>query len=240
MGIETLLFISLAVTFILIIMLVYHFQTKFDSLEHRTESLLEIINNVVKELKQVKIHTTEFLVSNPNSESVFPTVNTNIETMQIDLGNTAPIHTVFLNTSETVTLDEEDDDSDDDDDEDDDDDDDDDEDDDDDDDDDETIHSRYNDDDNCKTINYDKIVVSDNEDLDIDVTEIIVNKSQEENTQMQEPTVTLDNYKKLDIHQLRDLAVERSLIQDAKKKNFKKAELITLLEKNKIYANINI
>jgi len=54
MGIETFFFISLAVTFLLLIALVYHFHQKFVSVEQRVNNVIEIINSVVKEMQNLK------------------------------------------------------------------------------------------------------------------------------------------------------------------------------------------
>jgi len=52
--IETFFFISLAITFILIIMLVYHFKDRLSILENKTTALTDIMNNMVKELIVIK------------------------------------------------------------------------------------------------------------------------------------------------------------------------------------------
>jgi hypothetical protein len=48
--IETFFFISLGITFVLVLLLVYHFKNKISSLEKESTSLFEILNNVVKEM----------------------------------------------------------------------------------------------------------------------------------------------------------------------------------------------
>jgi hypothetical protein len=52
--IETFFFISLAITFILIIMLVYHFKDRLSILEGKTNTIMDILNNTVKELIIIK------------------------------------------------------------------------------------------------------------------------------------------------------------------------------------------
>lgn len=52
--IETFFFISLAITFILIIMLVYHFKDRLSILEDKTNTLMDIMNNMVKEMMIIK------------------------------------------------------------------------------------------------------------------------------------------------------------------------------------------
>jgi len=51
---ETLFFISLGITFILILLLVFHFKQRMTSLEQKSDTMFEIINNIVKELNIIK------------------------------------------------------------------------------------------------------------------------------------------------------------------------------------------
>jgi len=52
--VETFFFISLAITFVLIMMLVYHFKERLSALEKKSNTIVEIINNVVKEMTFMK------------------------------------------------------------------------------------------------------------------------------------------------------------------------------------------
>lgn len=51
---ETFFFISLAITFVLIIMLVYHFKGRLVSIEDRYHTMFEIVNSLVKEMKNLR------------------------------------------------------------------------------------------------------------------------------------------------------------------------------------------
>ena len=51
---ETFFFISLAITFVLIIMLVYHFKGRVVSIEDRYHTMFEIVNSLVKEMKNLR------------------------------------------------------------------------------------------------------------------------------------------------------------------------------------------
>lgn len=51
--IETFFFISLIITFVLLAMLVYHFKQRILKLEDKTNTLVEIVNDIVKEMKSV-------------------------------------------------------------------------------------------------------------------------------------------------------------------------------------------
>jgi hypothetical protein len=52
--IDTFFFISLGITFILILLLVFHFKQRMSDLEEKTETMFEIINNIVKEINSVR------------------------------------------------------------------------------------------------------------------------------------------------------------------------------------------
>jgi hypothetical protein len=51
---ESFFFISLGITFLLIIMLVYHFKQRIMALEHKHDTMFEIVNNVVKQLRNMQ------------------------------------------------------------------------------------------------------------------------------------------------------------------------------------------
>jgi hypothetical protein len=51
---ETFFFISLAITFVLIIMLVYHFKGRLVAIEDRYHTMFEIVNSLVKEMKNLR------------------------------------------------------------------------------------------------------------------------------------------------------------------------------------------
>ena len=58
--IDSFFFISLGITFILILLLVFHFKQRISVIEQKNDTMFEIINNVVKEIVQIK---TTFLTS---------------------------------------------------------------------------------------------------------------------------------------------------------------------------------
>ena len=57
---ETFFFISLGITFVLILLLVYHFKQRLGAIEQKNDTMFDIINNVVQELTTVKT----FVVAN--------------------------------------------------------------------------------------------------------------------------------------------------------------------------------
>jgi cell division protein FtsN len=88
--IDTFFFISLGITFVLILLLVFHFKQRVSLLEEKTDTMFEIINNVVKEIVSIKnmiLQSSQFNMStsylNPNIRNV-PIIN---ETMRFDNNN---------------------------------------------------------------------------------------------------------------------------------------------------------
>ena len=69
---EMFFFASLAITFVLILFLVYHFRQKFTALEEKCDTMFEIINNIVKEmnnraaLEQMQHEMPENVIFTPN------------------------------------------------------------------------------------------------------------------------------------------------------------------------------
>jgi hypothetical protein len=60
---ETFFFISLAITFVLIMMLVYHFKGRILIIEQKCDTMFEIMNNMVKEMKNIKYSTASSFAS---------------------------------------------------------------------------------------------------------------------------------------------------------------------------------
>jgi len=66
--IETVFFLSLGITFVLILLLVYHFKQRLSALENKCDTVFEIISNVVDELSglkqnQIQIHANLMNIS---------------------------------------------------------------------------------------------------------------------------------------------------------------------------------
>jgi hypothetical protein len=70
--IETFFFISLGITFVLISLLVYHFRQRIIVLESKNDTMFEIINNIVKELTNIR---NSILYMNPDSAKLIETSN---------------------------------------------------------------------------------------------------------------------------------------------------------------------
>jgi hypothetical protein len=70
--IETFFFISLGITFVLISLLVYHFRQRIIVLESKNDTMFEIINNIVKELTNVR---NTILYMNPSQMELMQHAN---------------------------------------------------------------------------------------------------------------------------------------------------------------------
>jgi hypothetical protein len=66
--IETFFFISLAITFILILLLVYHFKQRILSLEEKLETMFDIVNSLVKEVTSMRYQPPTFM---PSMSSIY-------------------------------------------------------------------------------------------------------------------------------------------------------------------------
>ena len=73
---ETFFFISLAITFVLIMMLVYHFKERMSVLEKKTDTMFEIVNNIVKELNFIRTQSIPISNNIPLS-NIFSQFNNN-------------------------------------------------------------------------------------------------------------------------------------------------------------------
>jgi hypothetical protein len=71
--IDTFFFISLGITFILILLLVFHFKQRIATLENKNDTMFEIINNIVQELSSIK--NSQNNLCSPSFYEVKPHVN---------------------------------------------------------------------------------------------------------------------------------------------------------------------
>jgi len=203
---ESFFFISLGITFLLIIMLVYHFKQRIISLEHKHDTMFEIVNNIVKQLRNMQTtiqHLGEpqpFIISHPTytpAQPAFESIQiTGVESTEND-----------DETSESET-DEEDSD-------------------------DETSESESDEEEPVETIVVDELP---KENLIIEPVvqedEILIRKSDGSVSALDESSSALadskDKYKKMTLAALKTVALEKGLVTDASK--MKKPELLKLLE----------
>jgi hypothetical protein len=83
---ETFFFISLGITFILILLLVYHFKQRLSNLEQKSDTMLDIVNNVVKEMGVIKVLAS----SRPTPQS---------HPLSAFMDNQRPLNDMFSKTS---------------------------------------------------------------------------------------------------------------------------------------------
>jgi hypothetical protein len=76
---ETFFFISLGITFVLILLLVYHFKQRLSAIEQKSDTMFDIINNVVQEISTIKTFVVaniaqraEFNVTSPAPTAYIP------------------------------------------------------------------------------------------------------------------------------------------------------------------------
>jgi len=108
--IDTFFFISLGITFILILLLVFHFKQRMSDLEDKSETMFEIINNIVKEITSIK---QTFSLSGCCQNNAC--MNTCYPSPSYSKNDNVQLHYVKENDSEKIIVSDDDDDSDDDD-----------------------------------------------------------------------------------------------------------------------------
>jgi hypothetical protein len=202
---ESFFFISLGITFLLIIMLVYHFKQRIMALEHKHDTMFEIVNNVVKQLRNMQTtiqHLGDpqpFMISHPTytpAQPVFESIQiAGVESTEND-----------DDTSES----ESDEDSDD-----------------------ETSASESDEEEPVETIVVDELP-KENIIVEpvVQEDEILIRKSDGSVSALDESSSALadskDKYKKMTLAALKTVALEKGLVTDASK--MKKPELLKLLE----------
>jgi len=224
---ETFFFISLAITFVLIMMIVYHFKGRITILEQKSDTMFEIINTVVKEMRTIKTASSSTNYINPSM--IIPNNETIMFQQRHNLGE------LFQQFQQESYQDEDEDDDDE--------------------DDEEEIQqnkivvsdTEYEDDEPpVKIINIEFSENEPNEILEhleeLEEETISLDEDQEElvdvtvddDVEVDEPTIndnSLIDYKKMDVSYLRTMVITRGLSTDIKK--MKKGELIKLLEDSK-------
>lgn len=239
---ETFFFISLGITFILILLLVYHFKQRLSTLEQKSDTMFDIINNVVKEMMVIKTMASANQVAIPGLASfmqtqrplneIFSQVH---ETKDISLHEpAAEVQNIYLDE------DREEDDSDE---------------------ESSDVGESHSDDDSNGSVSSEdeKVIISDDEDenllseeieeladegevkvvnIEVPVEEeepVLVNKveSHAEEEELEEPVVEvspIEEYKKLGTSALKTLVISKGLATDVSK--LKKNQLLSILEKD--------
>lgn len=106
---ETFFFLTLAITFFLIVLLVYHFKQRVTDMEQKSDKLFTIVQSLANELSVVK---SEFL--RPNMSNVFSSTMTPYPMMEntIDIdnefirGGAGPLHSENIEFDDEISDDE--------------------------------------------------------------------------------------------------------------------------------------
>jgi len=249
---ETFFFLSLGITFVLILLLVYHFKQRLTNLEQKNESLFELLQMFIKETNMIKGNVSHLYDHIHMKQSAMSFPSQNIAAEFVINGNMNAAAPVYAPASDCQVLDDEDEDGDEDEDEDEDDEDE---------DDDEHDDDEFCGSDDVSTV-YKKIVVDDDVPLDSAVGDIKVINMEEtpalqpvekqtfdevekiSSNESVEPSVAsgtlgstepsvsndaLEIYKKMNINALKAEVVSKGLCTDTGK--LKKADMLKLLEK---------
>lgn len=251
---ESMFFITLGISCVLLLMLFYHFKQRISKLEQSSETMFEILNNMVQELSSIKrgekiLHSSHVPVPMTPNAPTFSSVPTNKIQVELSEDETS-LPDIIDNVNNDITdIDEDNEsseyetdtcvDSDD--------------------DEDSNNEESNQDEDSVKVVSVEidesldnldisESVVSDiNEDIDETeeppveintdiIEEIQVNKLDEDNTLEENDNVshssvnTTEVYRKMNVPSLKSLVIEKGLTSDPSK--MKKNDLIALLESN--------
>ena len=202
---ETSFIISLGITFVLILLLIYHFKQRLTLTESKQETMFEIINNLAQELNNVKGHVNQ-LFSRPSTPYPFNHIGSDVQFTHEDVGENEP-------EEESDDEDEDEDEriivSDDDE------------------DDDISVEelSDEEDDDDEDEDEDDEDNKNDNtlmEEIDVSISENVELKEESESVK------ETPNFSKMNLGSLKAYIVEKGLVEDASK--MKKAQILTLIQ----------
>jgi len=208
---ETSFIISLGITFVLILLLIYHFKQRITASESKLDTMFEIINNLAQELNNVKGHVGHLtMMSRPLTPFPFNNINSNIKfshekIVQNDEPEQESIEDNDESDDERILVsdnDEEDDIS---------------------------VEDLSDEEDEEETEDKEE------ESKLIEIQEVITNvtdtnndqESSEQLTQTEESNVSL-NFSKMNLGSLKAYIVEKGLVKDASK--MKKAQILTLIQ----------
>jgi hypothetical protein len=223
--IETSFFISLGITFVLILLLVYHFKQRLSIAESKQDTMFEIINNLAQELSNVKGAVLSYVrPSTPYPHNAISPHDASLLSDNIRAARAAAAEE--LNTvEEEEEEDEEEEDS--------------------------NSESNSDYDSDCDSDSeHERILVSDEDDANVNVETIVSNNvgklnivssddihidASEIALQIQSSAPSLPNYTKMNLGALKAFVVEKGWVVDATK--MKKAQLIEIIETHSISSN---
>jgi hypothetical protein len=229
--IETFFFISLGITFILISLLVYHFKQRLTVIEQKNDTMFEIMNNMVKEMSAIK-YNQAYAMAAMSSAPIQSNTTSNTCTNDVCDVNVPTVSKILVSDDDDDDYEEDTDDDDDDDD----------------DDEDNNEDSENEDDDEledtnipmsissepmninleCESLPMEDLAVSLEEHKEDTLDQIAESKQEDINNEEEILGDGQDeDYAKMHIKELRELAVSKGLTQDASK--LKKQDILKLM-----------
>jgi hypothetical protein len=208
---ETSFIISLGITFVLILLLIYHFKQRLTASESKQDTMFEIINNLAQELNNVKGHVGQLtMMTRPSTPYPFNSANNNIIFSHEKVGqNDEPDEESMEDGDEDEDEDE---------------------------DDERIIVSDDDDEDDdisVEELSDDEEEDSQNDSIEVEDVEIQnVEKEETEEIELTEPTEKEEkeqvNFSKMNLGSLKAYIVEKGLVKDASK--MKKAQILSLIQ----------
>jgi len=245
---ETFFFISLGITFILILLLVYHFKQRLSTLETKSDTMFDIMNNIVKEMGVIKVlasarpqqmqHPLSSFMENQNPlNDIFSKMSmNNVEVSEINVNenDVSEVQEIHLAENVEVDSDDEEDESDD---EEDVDEDEDDEDEkvvvSDDEEEDQAEEEEEEEEEEVKVIQVEEMVNDESLVQDLEESSVVVNKLEPEESDLLSEESSgdpIEDYKKLAPAALKALIISKGYATDVSK--LKKPQLLQILEEN--------
>ena len=203
---ETSFIISLGITFVLILLLIYHFKQRLTASESKQDTMFEIINNLAQELNNVKGHVGQLtMMSRPSTPYPFNTANSNITFSHEKIAQNDEPEEESTEDDEYDSDDEEriivsDDDEDD----------------------DISVEELSDDEDEEESQN-DSIEVE-----DVEMIEVEKEETKESAKPIEKEEKVIINFSKMNLGSLKAYIVEKGLVEDASK--MKKAQILTLIQ----------
>ena len=95
---ETFFFVSLGISFIMIIMIVYHFKQRIIIIEQKQDTMFEIINNIVKQIKNMQINLTYL----GETQNIIQPRNETVVSFSNGIGNSMRDFDIMFNDAEQI------------------------------------------------------------------------------------------------------------------------------------------
>jgi hypothetical protein len=101
--IETSFFISLGITFVFIMLLIYHFKQRLSTMEQKSDTMFDIVQNLAKEITSLKSNVSYLTASQMNTSYLNPSISSYYEAPNTNTyypGYSAPTFKQDINDSE--------------------------------------------------------------------------------------------------------------------------------------------